>query len=212
MDLRFLDWFGHASFLIKNEQHLYFDPWDLPDVSLPEADIVFITHDHPKHSSLPDVRRIAKIDTIVVGPKSCLRKFMLNQVPISPDQTKDVLGYSIRAVPAYDPDDGRAHPRSNNGLGYIVQVGQTSVYHAGDTGLIPEFDRVRADVALIPVGGEDTMDAADAAKRIKARITVPMHYDDTASGLEEVGKFMRFCTAADVPWEILQRTGRSKEP
>ena len=52
------------------------------------------------------------------------------------------------------------------------------IYFAGDTDLIPEMADIRADVALLPVGGTYTMDAQEAAQAaaiLKPKVVVPMH-------------------------------------
>ncbi len=53
------------------------------------------------------------------------------------------------------------------------------IYHAGDTDRIPEMKGIEVDVALLPVGGTYTMnldEAVEAAKDIKARYYIPMHF------------------------------------
>jgi L-ascorbate metabolism protein UlaG (beta-lactamase superfamily) len=68
--------------------------------------------------------------------------------------------------------------------GLLVQLGGTTVYHAGDTCLFGDMkliaERNPVDVALLPIGGHYTMDRHDAvaaAELIGAGAVVPMHYD-----------------------------------
>jgi len=70
------------------------------------------------------------------------------------------------------------------GCGLVVELGGTTVYHAGDTCLFSDMkliaQRHDVDVALLPIGGHYTMDrhdAALAAEFIGASTTIPMHYD-----------------------------------
>jgi L-ascorbate metabolism protein UlaG (beta-lactamase superfamily) len=69
-----------------------------------------------------------------------------------------------------------------------------TIYHAGDTDLIPEMNKLGSvDVALLPTGDKYTMDNAEAAQAalvIKPKIAVPMHTWDTdpASFKEKVEK------------------------
>ena len=69
--------------------------------------------------------------------------------------------------------------------GYIIEIaGDTTIYHAGDTGvfhdmaLIPEL--YAPDVAFLPIGGHFTMDPEHAAHALKTflntPVTVPIHY------------------------------------
>jgi L-ascorbate metabolism protein UlaG (beta-lactamase superfamily) len=64
----------------------------------------------------------------------------------------------------------------------VTALGKT-VYHAGDSDLVPEMKRLgHVDVALLPSGGTYTMDnpeAAEAALIIKPTVVIPMHRWDT---------------------------------
>jgi L-ascorbate metabolism protein UlaG (beta-lactamase superfamily) len=68
--------------------------------------------------------------------------------------------------------------------GLVIKLGETTVYHAGDTCLFSDMkliaQRSDIDVALLPIGGHYTMDrrdAAIAAEFVGAPTVIPMHYD-----------------------------------
>jgi L-ascorbate metabolism protein UlaG (beta-lactamase superfamily) len=68
--------------------------------------------------------------------------------------------------------------------GLVIRVGDTTVYHAGDTCLFSDMQliarRSDIDVALLPIGGHYTMDRRDAvvaAEFVGAGTVIPMHYD-----------------------------------
>ena len=68
--------------------------------------------------------------------------------------------------------------------GLVIRIGETTVYHAGDTALFSDMkliaQRSEIDVALLPIGGHYTMDrrdAAIAAEFVGAGTVIPMHYD-----------------------------------
>lgn len=68
--------------------------------------------------------------------------------------------------------------------GLVIKIGETTVYHAGDTCLFSDMkliaQRSDIDVALLPIGGHYTMDrrdAAVAAEFVGAGTVIPMHYD-----------------------------------
>jgi L-ascorbate metabolism protein UlaG (beta-lactamase superfamily) len=68
--------------------------------------------------------------------------------------------------------------------GLVIKIGETTVYHAGDTCLFGDMKLIaqRRDikVALLPIGGHYTMDRHDAvvaAEFIGAPTVIPMHYD-----------------------------------
>ncbi|WP_394325906.1 MBL fold metallo-hydrolase [Methanosarcina horonobensis] len=61
----------------------------------------------------------------------------------------------------------------------MVELAGLRIYHAGDSDFIPEMDSIKADVALLPVGGTYTMDeeeAASATAVISPDFVIPMHY------------------------------------
>ena len=68
--------------------------------------------------------------------------------------------------------------------GLVIKLGETTVYHAGDTCLFSDMkliaQRSDIDVACLPIGGHYTMDrrdAAVAAEFVGAASVIPMHYD-----------------------------------
>ena len=68
--------------------------------------------------------------------------------------------------------------------GLVIKIGETTVYHAGDTCLFSDMKliarRSDVDVALLPIGGHYTMDRRDAvvaAEFVGAKTVIPMHYD-----------------------------------
>jgi L-ascorbate metabolism protein UlaG (beta-lactamase superfamily) len=71
-------------------------------------------------------------------------------------------------------------------------VDGTTIYHTGDTDSIEEMKGLSPDFVLIPVGGTYTMDAAqaaEAARCMKARAAVPMHFGDIVGTREDADRF-----------------------
>ena len=72
------------------------------------------------------------------------------------------------------------HKRNDDFAGYILTVGQSRIYHAGDTERIPEMKNIDCDIALLPLGQTYTMnsveEAAEAAMDTGAEIAIPIHY------------------------------------
>jgi len=68
--------------------------------------------------------------------------------------------------------------------GLVIKIGETTVYHAGDTCLFGDMkliaQRSDVDVALLPIGGHYTMDRRDAviaAELVGAGTVIPMHFN-----------------------------------
>ena len=185
-----INWLGHASFFFndKNLNKIYFvDPFELKNKNLEPADIILITHAHYDHFSKADIQKILKEDTIVVAPPDILEKIKISpdrKISVSPNQKYNVKKFSFSTIPAYNNVSERLafHPKANNWVGYIFEINNQKIYHAGDTDFIEEMkslDKLGIDVALLPIGGTYTMDvnqAVEAANAIGAKITIPMHY------------------------------------
>ena len=198
-----IKWFGHASFMFKDNASgnriYYVDPheFDKAAATYEKADIIFITHSHFDHCDSGAVRKLLKPGTVIAVPSGCKEKLGVEAefVDVAPNKDYEIRGFKFRTVPAYNtkPDRLQYHPRSNNWVGYVFTVNSQTVYHAGDTDFIEEMKSLgKVDVALLPMGGTYTMDVDDAvsaANAIKAGVTVPMHFrrllGSNASAAEE---------------------------
>ncbi len=166
-----------------------------------------MTHSHFDHFSQKDVNLIKKGGTTLICSTDCTSKASGDVRGLTPGEEIEVQGIKIKAVPSYNPSKS-FHPRKNKWLGYIVTVNGVSVYHAGDTDFIPEMrDFGSIDIALLPVGGQYTMNAEQAAKAantIKADISIPMHYGAGVIGsAKDAQKFKNLC---QVEVRILKET------
>ncbi len=178
-----LHWLSHASFRLDGPPTIYFDPVvsffkDEP----PQADIILISHTHNDHYFPPTLKRISKPETVIVASSLVATLAQADGVSgqvraLRPGERTTVGKVEIEAVPAYNIGKSY-HPKEAENLGFIVTLYGRRVYFAGDTDLIPEMADIRADVALLPVGGTYTMDAKEAAQAvaiINPKVVVPMH-------------------------------------
>ncbi|MBM3299761.1 MAG: MBL fold metallo-hydrolase [Deltaproteobacteria bacterium] len=179
-------WLGHASFRIHGSKSIvYIDPWKLKAAT--PADVVCITHSHYDHLSEEDVQKIRKPSTVIVGPPDCKAGFGDAFKAIAPGQSVTVGDVVVEAVPAYNTDKA-FHPKKNKWVGFVVTVDGVRIYHTGDADVIPEMADVKADVALLPVGGTYTMTASQAAQaveEINPKVAVPMHCGDIVGTLKD---------------------------
>jgi len=177
-----LHWLGHASFRLDGPPTIYFDPLiSFRDQSL-QADIILISHSHSDHYSPASLKRISKPETVIITSQPVATLLPQDGVPgqvrvLRPGERATVGAVEIEATEAYNVDKSY-HPKESGNLGFIVTLGGKRIYFAGDTDLIPEMANIRADVAMLPVGGTYTMDAKEAAQAVAAinpKVVVPMH-------------------------------------
>lgn len=183
-------WLGHASFRIDGQKAtVYIDPWKLKNPK--PADLVCITHSHFDHLSMEDIALIRKPSTVIIGPADCKANFGSAFKEIKPGQSVKIGDINVEAYPAYNIDKD-FHPKKNGWVGYIVEVDGVRIYHSGDTDKIPEMAEIRANVALLPVGGTYTMtvnQAGEAASIINTDYVVPMHCGDIVGTFENRNEF-----------------------
>ena len=174
-------WYKQSTFRWKGEKLVvYIDSWGLTD-DLPPADLILITHAHGDHYAPDDIARVKRDKTVIVAPADVAKELRGNVKPVKPGDRLDVAGVKIEAVPAYNIDPARleAHPKRNNWVGYVLQRGGHTYYHAGDTDHLPELDNIRSDVAFLPIGDFYTMGPDRAAKAVAllgVKTVVPMHF------------------------------------
>jgi L-ascorbate metabolism protein UlaG (beta-lactamase superfamily) len=194
-------WLGHASFLIENDRNIYIDPYDVSaEVAkdLPRADIILVTHDHRDHFCPESIKRLSDPSTILVSIEVLtedLPDAIKHFRTVSPGDTLTVQGIGIEAVPAYNIGKD-FHPKDKGYLGFIIHLARRTVYHAGDTDLIPEMGHIVADVALLPVGGKYTMDAVEAAEAadiLRPQVAIPMHWGKIVGTSEDAKEFQARC-------------------
>lgn len=214
-----LTWLGQAGFLLEGSgARVLIDPWfsdherrtaPAPLVSDLPADIgwVLATHGHTDHLDVAGIGqlhdRMPGIRVVVPGPLAERVSAAAVPVEVRAVQPGDRIADGrlvIEVVPAWHGvtvEDGySAGPQDGPTphVGYVIRLGEVSVYHAGDTiasaHLIDVVRDARVDVCLLPINGRDhfreatgilgNLDAAEAAQlaaAVGARILIPMHYD-----------------------------------
>ena len=144
------------------------------------ADLILLTHAHMDHCDRRAVGDFCRDDTTIAGPSSCAKKLHRNIHTMSPGDEIAVGEIRVRAAAAYNQGAIR-HLLHGKGacVGYLVTMGGTTIYHAGDTDFIPEMSSLGpVDVALLPMSGLVTMNIEDAVKAaiaIGPEVVVPMH-------------------------------------
>ena len=193
----------------------YFDPYDLTDADAAhDATYLLITHGHYDHLSPEDAARVMNGRTQVIAPAT-----LADEVAalggeavhaLAPGDAIELPGIRVEAVAAYNTDPARLtkHPEANRWLGYVVELDGVRYYVAGDTDQNADNERVRCDVAIVPIGGTYTMDPAQAAafvNAIRPAAAVPTHYGNIVGSPAD---FDAFAAAVDPKIRVVRKMER----
>lgn len=213
-----LKWLGHSGFLIKNSKTIYIDPYNIK-AGMDKADMILITHSHYDHCSVVDIEKIIQEGTKIILTADSQSKITRFNIPIKmeivePGQELDFGDVKISVLPAYNVDKN-FHPKDESWVGYLVKINNLLIYHAGDSDLIPEMQKLtgykqpgKEFVALLPIGGRFTMnveEAAEAAKLIKPTLAIPMHFGSIVGVDEDAKEFKELCQENNIKCEILKK-------
>lgn len=137
------------------------------------CDYILYNHHHKRHA--PQSIDESILDK-VISPSIGLK--------VKPGDSIDLGGViNVSVIEAYNRFRPQALHYRGLGVGYIVRFGNISVYHMGDTDLIEEILEIkdRIDILLVPIGGENVMNAEEASEAIKSlrpTIAIPIHFDN----------------------------------
>ncbi len=165
-----ITWLGHSCFKIKGKNGVVItDPFDetsgykLGKVS---ANIVTVSHDHPGHNFASGIEGEPKV---ITGPGEY--------------EIGGIFVYGVRTF--HDTKKGEEKGKNTS---YLIEIDDIKICHLGDLGHLPtaaQLDEISdADVLLIPVGGESTLDATTAISVVNLMsptFVIPMHYKTEAS-------------------------------
>lgn len=221
-----ITWLGHATVLIELDGVCVLtDPVlrrrvahleraeAVSTAALPPLDLVLVSHVHYDHLDVPSLRRLGPLAPRVAAPAGAARLLRRTKVgtvvELHEGSEIEVGGVRVRATHAeHRAARGPLAPVLPS-LGFVV-AGSESVYFAGDTDLFDGMSTIAEslDVALLPVAGWgprlppghlDPARAAEAVRRLRPRVAVPIHWGT----LKPV--YRRTPYAAEAPGEFVAR-------
>ena len=198
-----ITWLGHDGFKIEDAgETLVIDPFKLAHDA--RADYVLLSHEHYDHCNADDLKRVVKPTSVVVAIPACeeeVSKAKPKEIrTVKPGDQVQLGSFVIKAVPAYNlnkfAQPGRVfHPKADGKVGYIVRTkGGVTIYHTGDSDLIPEMEGLGPEIALLPVSGTYVMTADEAIKaveKIKPKIAIPMHFGSIVGSAKDAEEFKK---------------------
>lgn len=187
-------YYGQSCFLIEtNSAKLLFDPFISQnplakhvDISSIKADYILVSHGHGDH--VGDLIALAKQTnaTVIAMPEviGWLSKQGIEKVhPMNFGKYKFDFG-TVRMVWATHSAGLPDGSYGGNPAGFVLELDGKQLYFAGDTGLTVEMkllaELYRLDYAIMPIGGNYTMDADDAviaASYVNCNKVIGVHYD-----------------------------------
>ncbi len=185
--------FTHNSIGIRDKDRMiYLDPFQIKGRP-GDASFILITHDHYDHFSPEDIEKVANSHTVLIVPEKMRKKAdeLAGRVgrieSVKPEESREIAGLEIETVRAYNLLKP-FHKKSADWVGYILTIDGMRIYIAGDTDATKEAEKVKCDVALVPIGGTYTMDAKKAAElinKIRPQVAIPVHYGNIVGSSED---------------------------
>jgi L-ascorbate metabolism protein UlaG (beta-lactamase superfamily) len=187
--------YGHGTFSIEaNGKTLLIDPFftgnpvakDI-DIDKVKADYIFVTHGHGDHTGdlVSMAKKTGAVCVAAAEIATWLTSMGLEKVhPVNHGGPSTFDFGKVRAVNAIHSSSFSDGSYAANPMGFVFTTPEGNFYVAGDTALTMDMQLIplwaKLDFAVFPIGGNYTMDAADAihaADFVKCDTIIGVHYN-----------------------------------
>jgi L-ascorbate metabolism protein UlaG (beta-lactamase superfamily) len=217
-------WFGHSGYHIQGDDAaIVIDPFltGNPVAQVKPEDVscnaLILTHGHSDH--LGDGIAIAKAnDALLIAPYElatwCEWQGVKNVHPMHLGGAFEFPFGRVKLTLALHGsaviEEGNII-YTGNPCGVLLTMEGKTIYHAGDTGLFYDMKLIgemnNIDLALLPAGGNFTMDIDDAVKAaelLQPKCVVPMHYNTFDLIAADAGEFVSKCASINIEAKVLE--------
>ena len=209
-----------------DKPHVRMTELAIDPVRLSFADIVTSTHNHTDHldaeTLCPILAANPRVNLVIAEAN---RTFAADRLKIDAgfaigldDGTSvEISGIKLSGVAsAHETLECDERGRAKF-LGYVLQFGDWSIYHSGDTlryeGMSEKLRPFGVDVALLPINGRaperrvdgnlSGSEAAQLARDIEAKLVIPCHFDMFEFNTASPAGFIRECQKLGQPYKVL---------
>ena len=196
-------------------------------VRLSFADIITSTHNHSDHldgeTLCPILAANPKVKLVIAEANRTFVADRLNidvnlAIGLDDGASVEISGVRVSGIAsAHEALECDERSRAKF-LGYVLQFGDWSIYHSGDTlryeGMAEKLRPFGVDVALLPINGRaperrvagnlSGPEAAQLARDIEAKLVIPCHFDMFEFNTASPAEFINECQKLRQPYRVLR--------
>ena len=209
-----------------DKPHVRLTELAIEPVRLNFIDVVTSSHNHTDHLDAETLLPLMRVNPqLPVLVPTANRAFVAARLECATErlttldagESRDIAGFRFTGIPAAHEAVERDELGRCRFLGYMIQFGEWTLYHSGDTipyeGLVERLRDWSVDVALLPINGRLPErrvagnlwgdEAAVLGNDIGARLVIPCHFEMFAFNTVTPDQFVRTAERLGQPYVVL---------